>query len=120
MPVIYSIIANTTTADILPDLAIGPSEPWVQSGPNKFLNTNLDKLLADRGIKTVIVTGTSANGAVLYTGSQAAFMGMNVVVPVDGMSNETAFPELYTAWNFANAPTVAARTTLTKLDSISF
>ena len=120
MPVIYSIIANTTTADILPELAIAPNEPWVQSGPNKFYNTNLEKLLADRGIKTVIVTGTSANGAVLYTGSVAAFMGLNVIVPVDGMSNETAFPELYTAWNFANAPTVSARSTLTTLGTISF
>jgi len=32
------------------------------------------------------VTGTASNGAVLFTGARAAFRGMNVIVPVDGMS----------------------------------
>ena len=32
-------------------------------------------MLKDKGIKTVIVVGTAANGAVLYTGSGAALRG---------------------------------------------
>ena len=61
-------------------------EPHVLSGPDKFRNTDLEKILKDKGITTVIVVGTAANGAVLFTASGAAFRGMNVIVPVDGMS----------------------------------
>ena len=42
------------------------------------------------------------------------------IVPVDGMSAETPYPEQYTAWHFANAPTVVVNATLTKLDMIRF
>jgi nicotinamidase-related amidase len=118
--VIYSIIPNTTTADINADVAIAPGEPWVQAGANKFFRTDLEKILKDKGAQTVIVVGTAANGAVLNTGSYAAILGMNVIVPVDGMSSETAYPEQYTAWHFANAPTVSGKSTLTKLQSIQF
>jgi hypothetical protein len=55
--VIYSIIANSTTADVMPDVAPLPDEPWVQSGPDKFINTDLAKILKDKGIQTVIVPG---------------------------------------------------------------
>jgi len=84
--VIYSIIANSTMADVMPDVAPLGDEPSVLSGPDKFLNTDLAKILKDKGIQTVIVTGTASNGAVLFTGARAAFRGMNVIVPVDGMS----------------------------------
>src|SRR5271167_1432354 len=55
--VVYSIIANSTTADVMPDVAPLPDEPWVQSGPDKFINTDLAKILKDKGIQTVIVPG---------------------------------------------------------------
>ena len=118
--VVHSIIANTTTTDIRSEVAAAPNEPSVQSGPDKFLRTDLEKILKDRGIETVIVTGTAANGAVLYTASAAALRGMRVIVPVDGMSSEPAYPEQYTAWHLANAPGVSGRTTLTRLDMIRF
>ena len=41
-------------------------------GPDKFLKTDLEKILKDKGITTVIAVGTASNGAVLYTGSGAA------------------------------------------------
>src|SRR6185437_3759546 len=65
--VVYSIIANTTPADVIKDVAPEANEPHVKSGPDKFVNTDLDKILKDKGIKTVIAVGTSSNGAVLYT-----------------------------------------------------
>jgi len=48
----------------------------------------LEKILNDKGIKTVVVAGTAAQGAVPNTASQAAFRGRQVIVPVDGMSAE--------------------------------
>ena len=44
-------------------------------GADKFVNSNLDQGLKDRGIKTVIVTGTSAQGAVCGTTNGAAQRG---------------------------------------------
>lgn len=118
--VVYSIIANSTPADVIKDVAPQPGDPHVQGGPDKFLNTNLDKILKDKGITTVIVAGTASNGAVLFTGSGAVFRGMNVVVPVDGMSSIEATAEYATVLDFMTAPQVSAKTTLTRSDLIKF
>lgn len=120
MPVVYSLIANTTAADVMKEVAPQAGEPSVLSGPDKFRNTDLEKILKDKGITTVIVTGTAANGAVLYTASGAAFRGMNVIVPVDGMSAVEAYAELASVFMFMNAPQVSAKTTLTKSEMIKF
>ena len=118
--VVYSIIANTTPADVIKDVAPQADEPHVLSGPDKFLRTDLEKILKDKGITTVIAVGTSANGAVLFTASGAAFRGMNVIVPVDGMSAVDAVAEYATTIDFMTAPAVSNKTTLTKSDMIKF
>ena len=94
---VYSIIANSTPADVIKDVAPRSRRAVVLSGPDKFLRTDLEKILKDKGIKTVIVAGTASNGAVLYTASGAAFRGMNVIVPVDGMSAVEPYADLSTA-----------------------
>jgi hypothetical protein len=58
--------------------------------------------------------------AVLFTASGAAFRGMNVVIPVDGMSSVDAIAEYATVIDFQTAPQVSARTTLTRSDMIKF
>ena len=87
---------------------------------DKFLNTDLDKILKDKGIKTVIVVGTAAHGAVLYTGSSAALRGYDVIVPVEGMCSENAYAEQTVAWTLTHAPTVSAKTTLTSVEKMKF
>ena len=79
--VIYSIIPNSTAADIITDVAPTADEPTVQSGVDKFFKTNLEQILKDKGIQTVIVVGTSAEGVVTYTGGGAAIRGFNVIFP---------------------------------------
>jgi nicotinamidase-related amidase len=118
--VVYSIIANTTTADVMADVAPLAAEPHVQSGPNKFRNTDLEKILKDKGIATVIVTGTAANGAVLQTAIGAVGRGMNVIVPVDGLSSIDAYADLSTVYTFSNAPALSAKGTLTRSGMIKF
>jgi nicotinamidase-related amidase len=120
VPVIYSIIANSTPEDVIKDVAPQADEPHVLSGPDKFRSTDLEKILKDKGITTVIAVGTASNGAVLYTASGAAFRGMNVIIPVDGMSAVDPYAEYSTVFTFMNAPTVSAKTTLTKSDMIKF
>lgn len=119
--IIYSLPpGNLTTADIMSDVAPQADEPHVQSGPDKYLNTDLDKILKEKGIKTVIPVGTSSNGAVLFTGAGAAFRGLNVVVPVDGMSSVEAIAEYATVIDFQTAPLVSNKTTPTRSTMIKF
>src|SRR4051794_38778245 len=65
--VVYSLTANTTAADVIKDVAPQADEPVVQGSPDKFLRTDLEKILKDKGIQTVIAVGTSSYGAVLFT-----------------------------------------------------
>lgn len=69
-------------------------------------------------IRTVIVTGYAANGAVLHTATAAAFRGYDVVVPVDGMSAANPYAEQYTAWHMLNSPGTRNRAVLSKTDLI--
>jgi nicotinamidase-related amidase len=118
--VIYSLPPNTATADIIPDVAAAADEPSVQSGVDKFFKTNLEQILKDKGIQTLILVGTSAEGLVTYTGGEAALRGLNVVVPVDGMASIEPFAEQYVAWHMTHAPIVSPKVTLTRTGMIKF
>ena len=117
--VVYSL-AGQTVADILPDVAMRAGEPVVSSGPNKYRDTDLEKILKEKGVKTVIVVGTAAEGAVLNTGAASALRGFKVIVPVDGASSSTTFAEQYTVWHLANSPRVGPQVTLTKTELIGY
>ena len=56
----------------------------------------------------------------LNTASDAAFHGMNVVIPVDGMSSTELYAEQYVAWHMTHSPAVAPKTTLTSLELLKF
>jgi nicotinamidase-related amidase len=120
--VIYSVaVPGSTAADILKELTPAAGEPVLPPlGPDKFVGSELDKMLKERGIKTVIAIGTQAHTSVLHTGGAAALRGFKVVVPVDGMSGDDLWPELYTAWHLANAARISAQVTLTRMDMIKF
>jgi nicotinamidase-related amidase len=119
--VIYSFFGKNTAADILdPGLAPAAGESSVTSFADKFLNTDLDKMLNDKGIKTVIIVGTAANGAVLYTGSGAGLRNYKVIVPVDGVSAVDTYSEQFSVWQLANGPTFSQNVTITKTDMIKF
>jgi nicotinamidase-related amidase len=118
--VVFSTAGTQTPKDIWADVAPAPGEPVVNSRANKFQNTDLEKILRDKGIKTVIVTGVNANGAVLYTASMAAFLGFKVIVPIDGSSAENEYIEQYVVYNFAHAPLISTMVTLTTSDMLKF
>jgi nicotinamidase-related amidase len=123
--VFYSLVGgdNPTPADIV-DPGIAPRDgEWVfQRGPDKYLGSGLDERLKARGIKTVIVCGTSAQGVVIGTGSGSAQRGYKVIVPVDCMSSDDPYMEQYAAWHmFKGGPAIVTdQTTLTRSDMIKF
>ncbi len=118
--VIYSLSAGAAVADISKELAPLAGEPVVSSGPDKFFGTDLEKILKEKGVKTVIAVGTASHGAVLYTASGAALRGMQVIVPVDGTSAENTYAEQYVAWHLLNAPRISTLVTLTKIGLIGY
>jgi nicotinamidase-related amidase len=120
--IIYSVaVPNSVPADILPELAPAAGEQVLPPlGPDKFINSELEKTLKDKGIKTVVAMGTQAQTSVLHTGATAALKGFKVIVPVDGMSADEVFPELYTAWHLATAARISSNVTLTKFEMIGF
>ena len=123
--VFYTLVGppGATPADMI-DPGIAPKDgEWVyQRGPDKFLGSGLEQRLKDRGIKTVIVTGTSAQGAVVGVSSGAAQRGYQVIVPVDGMSAEDPYDEQYAAWHlYKGGPAIVTdKITLTRSDMIKF
>jgi nicotinamidase-related amidase len=116
--VVYSYTSSSKPADIAKEVAPVAGDPLVQASADKFFKTDLEKILQEKGIKTVIIAGTAAHGAVLYTGSGAAFRGFKVIIPLDGMSAENTYIEQYTAYQMANAPGVGQQVTLTKFELI--
>jgi nicotinamidase-related amidase len=120
--IVYSVaLPGSTAADILKEVTPAAGEPVLPPlGPDKFINGDLDKMLKERGIGTVVAIGTQAHTSVLHTGAGAALRGYKVIVPVDGMSGDDAWPEAYTAWHLANAARIGPQVTLTRMDMIKF
>ncbi len=118
--VIYSVAGKFGPSDILKDVAPLGNEPWVTSHADKFVHTDLEKILKDKGIQTVIVTGTSANGGVLYTATGAAVRDLKVIVPIDALSGTDLYAEQLTVWQLAHGPGFAQLVTVTRSDMIKF
>jgi nicotinamidase-related amidase len=118
--VIHTLAGTTTVADI-PDM-VKPTgdEQAFKAGPDKFINSDLDKILKEKGITTLLAVGTAANGAALHTASGAALRGYKVIVPLDGIPGDTPFTEAYSAWHMTHAPASAGNITLTKTDMVKF
>ncbi len=120
--IIYSVaVPGSVATDVLKDLTPAAGEQVLPPlGPDKFINSDLEKTLKDKGIKTVVAMGTQAQTSVLHTGGEAALRGFKVIVPVDAMSADDLFPEAYTAWHLSTAARISSQTTLTRLDMIGF
>ncbi len=124
MMVFYTMVGPNPNPEGMVDQTVVPrvGEWVVRGGSDKFIGSDLEQRLKDRGIKTVIVTGTSAQGAVAGTSNGAVQRGYKAVVPVDGMSAEDPYNEQYTAWHlYKGGPAgLTENVTLTRSDLINF
>src|SRR6516165_5886877 len=102
----------------------------VAPGPNdiKIINTDLDKALKAKGIKTLIMVGWKISGSVTYTSVGAMVRDYTVVIPEDttsaGSDYETTigFYNVLNSGNanLANEPLKPKATTLSRTDMITF
>src|SRR5262245_37062622 len=70
--IIYSVaVPGSVASDILTDLAPAAGEQVLPPlGPDKFIGSDLEKALKDKGIKTLVALGTQAQTSVLHTGAR--------------------------------------------------
>ena len=126
MMVWYSLVGSDGKAvpDDIYDASIKPREgEWFrQGGADKFLGSTLEPYLKERGIKTVIICGTSFQGATAGTASSATQRGYKVIIPADCSSSEDAYHEQYAAFHLAvGGPVgVTSEVTLTRSTMMKF
>ena len=89
---------------------------------DKFYSGELQSWLKNQGAKTLIITGSSTNAAVLYTATTAARIHRyNIVIPIDGVNAATAYEHEYAIHQFTVLPSEANKLfQFTKLTMISF
>jgi len=122
----YSFVGsngNATTADQIDPAFTARDGEWArQNGPDKFIGSNLDEKLKAKGIKTVIVCGTSFQGVGIGTGGGAAQRGYKVIIPIDCLSSEDAYMEQYAAFHlFKGGPAgVTSQVTMTRSTMMKF
>ena len=102
----------------LSDMRPGQDEPVVASSVDKFWRTDLEKILKDKGVTTVIVTGTAAHGAVLHTATAAGFRGLRIILPVDCLSAADLYTEQAAVQLLLTGPATRNAVTLTRGDMI--
>ena len=121
MLILYTLSGTTTAADIIKDIGPATADTVLPSfGPDKFMGNDLEKILKDKGIKTLIAIGTAAHTSVLHTASAAALRGYNIIVPIDAISSDQPYQEQYTLVHLTTASRVLDKVTLTTTDMLKF
>ncbi len=130
VPVLYSTtVSPSGPPPTLSDVAPQPGEPIVSTRANKFTGTNLEELLKQKNAETLVIVGSTANGAVMYTSFHANTRGFTVVVAEDGISSpvpintQLARYQLLNQPGFINAgntPLADKKVTLSRGDLITF
>ena len=126
MFIAYNLTGQNPKAEDMvdPSLHPRPGDHLIKNGrgANKWYNSDLEPALKAKGITTVIISGTSAQGAVAGSTQGATERGYKAIVPVDGMASEEAFNELYAAYHLAKGGPVALveHVTVTRSDLIKY
>lgn len=126
--VVHTVGPRTPTR-ILDEVEPLDDEPVVSGRADKFFDTGLDDILTTKGVRTLLLVGTAANGAVMYTAFGANLRGYTVVVAADGLSADTSAAVDFVLWqvvnqpgmnNQGNEPLAAQRVTVSRTDLVSF
>lgn len=119
MIIVHTLSGETKRDDMLPILAPRPDERVIRPGLDKFIDAGIVSYLKKHKIKTVILTGTSANGAVMFSAGGAVMRGFDVVAPTDAIPADTTYQEQFTVWNLAHGPDLKDHTKLTRTDLLT-
>jgi len=113
----------------LPEVAPAPGDiKIVNTGQDRFYNTDLDKELKAKGINTIIIVGWKVSGSVTYTSVGAMIRDYTVVIPADTTTATTDYETAIGFYNvlnsgnanLANQPLKPKSVTLSRTDMIAF
>lgn len=120
MFVAHTATSNMKDDDFVKELFPKSGEPILRGRGDKFIGSDLEKILKDKGIKTVIVIGTAGNNAVLYTALGAAQRNFKAIVPIDTMPSDEPYMEQFAIWQIANGSQLREGATLSRSDMVKF
>ena len=100
----------------------------VNTAQDRFYNTDLDKALKAKGIKTIIMAGWKVSGSMTYTSVGASLRDYTILVPMDTTAAGTDYETVIGFYqilnqsnqNLANQPLKPKASTLTRTDLITF
>lgn len=107
---------NPGHGPIVAELTPHPGDIWIkrEQGMTGFFTTPLDTYLRNLGVRTVIITGVSANIAVNGTAIEAMNRGYRVIVPSDGIAGDPAeYVEMLLRYTLRNVAMIAPVSTIT-------
>src|SRR5262245_9864106 len=126
VPIIYSVSASAKgkpIGELAAPLRRKESESVIYPDAfDKFYGGELQALLKDKGAKTLMITGSATNNAVLYTATTAArIYRYSIVIPLDGVNANTRYEQEYAIHQFTVLPSEANKLfQFTNLSLISF
>ncbi len=124
--IVHTISLNgvgTAAGSLWDGFQAGPDEPILAPDAfDKFHGGQLQEVLARQAVKTLIVTGSSTNGAVLYTATSAArVFNHNVIIPTDAVVAHTQYQQDYSLYQFTVLPgNVSKKFSFTTIDQLTF
>jgi nicotinamidase-related amidase len=113
----------------LPQVAPAPGDiKIVNTAQDRFYNTELDRALKAKGIKTIIMVGWKVSGSLAYTSVGATLRDYTVVIPVDTTAAATDYETVIGFYqilnqgmgNLPNEPLKPNAPTLSRTDLIAF
>jgi hypothetical protein len=72
-------------------------------GPDKYFNTSLASILQSKGVKTLVIVGIAANGALLYTAQESCVRHFTVVIAADTLTG-SVYVQSYVPYQLLNGP----------------
>jgi len=126
VPIIYTVSSSAKgkpLGELAAPLHRKPGETVLYPDAfDKFYPGELQPLLKEKGAKTLIITGSATNNAVLYTATTAARMHRySVVIPLDGVNAATRYEQEYAIHQLTVLPSEANKLfQFTNLSMISF
>ena len=89
-------LPGSKDVEVIPELAPLPGEPVLGNWAfGMFSNNNLDKVLKDLGVETLVLAGVATDMAVLSAVYQASDLFYNLIVPSD--ASTSASPKFHEA-----------------------
>lgn len=122
VPIIFTGTVRERGAPADPALKRREAEPLLYpDGYDKFIGGDLQKLLVERGARTLVITGGATNFAVMYTAT-AAIRNYRypVVIPIDGVHAAEPYRQEYALYQLSILPGGVTPPRYTMLNMIEF